>query len=1067
MRKLVFLFLLLVALFLAPLLLIHSETTLIKLAYWAVDRFTDLRLELKSPVLRPFQGIASADEIHLYPKDNSGPPFLSVLDFSGDISVSDVYAADLEETSLRARQVIVYVSDRDATEDPTPVGWLKHLTWLPGRLEVQQMHVVTAAKDTSILALRNLQGKRDAGDRFDVSAEAAYADRKLLVGLELRTLRMEGGNAGLGLYGTFGSPARGVEFELEGELRGTQEEFSYDFKLDGHCTDVADIAPNLNSKRPLKGRLDVHGTMRGDTEGFILSDAYFLLDNLPDYGIEAAGSLDYDWDGKNAIELVAAGELSSMEPLLDWVDFDLRPLGKAQGNATIHGSLEQPVIDKILLRSESDSGLTVNISGLLDTGAEARRDNRVTVDIQAPRLAVLEHWTGALPYESGAFSASATLVGEKGRVALENLVVELGDRDTVALRLTGSAQRISPPSESGSGAISGLELLAKIHSQDSANLAQLLHTSVIPAGFTVEGQIRFFGDSQRLDAEAGLVTASSSDIELRLRPRQLVFRPADPTPLSEFAADIELEISDTSALSQFTTQAVPVLGLVTGSAHLRQREGPGFSLDDILLRIDSESLQLRASGRIADLLGFTGVQLTTDFSHLPVNALTALSMDALPPSRHLGDLEGSFQLRGQGRQWHFPRLEVRTSAEDGPVSLSAVGNIRHLTGQPSADLDIKFHIRDPVLLEELSGLKLNPTQGNLRLQSETSDLTALGRARIGETHLELKGKLSRDENTITQLTLALTSPRLRMRDLGLQAQEDGAAGYVPADRLAEIETEPFVDRLLRQSPPYPVDIAVALDSIVGENTNIQQLHIHTTGIDDRYTLRRFDLMYEESLAELRGIIDLNSSPPFVSIAGEAIAVPMSTLGRDLGLNENVNGFATVRGGLSAQGTSREEIVGNLDGSLALALENAVIAGAAYDVLATDFLAWIYSGAATEKSTKIDCTMGKFQLLDGVARSDSLYIETDKMVATGTAVVDMVREKMDVQFTPRSKSRAIQVPSAIRLKGSFDDPRPIISPITAAADAYAEFLTLLPRITMKLFGVRIGKKKARRPCEPGR
>lgn len=1064
MRKLAIACLLLAALLLSPLLLIRSEATLIRIAYWAVDTFTDLRLELKSPVLRPFQGVASAKEIHLYPKDDSGPPFLSVLDFSGDISVGDVYAADLTGAALRARQVTIYVSDRDTTEDPEPKDWIRHLTWLPGKLEVGQLHVVAASEKTSIFALRNVDGERDTEDHFDVTAEAAYENRELLLELELRALREEGSFAGLSLYGAFLAPDKQDKVVLDGELRGTRENFTYEFQLDGHYTNIAHLTQNLPDAMPLAGRLEVRGEMQGDRTGFTLSDAYFLLDNLPDYGIEAAGSLQYTRGGNSAIELVAAGELSSMEVVLDWVDIDPRPLGKAQGNARIHGSLKHPVVEEFILRSESDSGLTVNVSGHLDTNLEQRKDNRVSIDIQAPSLSALEHWTGELPYEPGAFHASANLVGERGNIALENLVVELGDRDTVELRMTGSARRLEPPSDVSPGAVTGLELSTEIFVPDSANLAELLESQAIPGGFSIRGQVQFAGDGQRLDAGAGLVTASSSDIDLRLTPRQAVLKLAEPIPLSSLIADVALEVSDTSALSQFTTQAIPVLGPVSGTAKLRQREGMQFSLDDILLKIDTDSLQLQSRGSIADLFEFTGVQFSTDFSRLPLNSLAALAIDTLSPSTPLGDLEGSFQIRDLDSGWHLPQLAVKSTAVDGPVYVSAAGRVQDLGDRPAAELKMQFHIRDPLLLEDITGLKMNPAQGRLEIRADTGKAVASGSGRIGDTRLSLNADLSYDQDAITHLTLSLDSPRLLMRDLGLQAQVDANTEYNPSDRLGDIEAESGLEKLLRSSPPYPVDLAIAIDSIVGDNTNIRQLHIHTTGVDKRYTLRRFDLMYEDSIAEIRGIIDLNTTPPFLSIAGEAVAVPMRTLGRDLGVNKNVGGHASVRGGLTAQGANRHDLTGSLNGSLAMALENAEIDGAAYDVLATDFLAWIYSGAATEKSTKIDCTMAKFQLTDGVARSDSLYIETEKMVATGSAELDMVRKKMDVQITPRSKSRAIQVPSAIRLKGDFDNPRPIISPITAAADAYAEFLTLAPRIAMKLFGIRIGKKKALRPCE---
>lgn len=172
----------------------------------------------------------------------------------------------------------------------------------------------------------------------------------------------------------------------------------------------------------------------------------------------------------------------------------------------------------------------------------------------------------------------------------------------------------------------------------------------------------------------------------------------------------------------------------------------------------------------------------------------------------------------------------------------------------------------------------------------------------------------------------------------------------------------------------------------------------------------------------------------------------------------------MRGGITSQGSSYQRLLETLNGNLAVSLKNAVVEGAAYDILATDLLAWFYSGAALEDSTKIDCTMALFLLNDGVASTDSLYIETSKMVATGSALLNLADQSLDVRFTPRSKTRKLQVPSSIRVKGNFEKPKVTISPVAAAADAYAEILSLLPQLVRRIFGSD-RRKRIERPCDP--
>jgi uncharacterized protein involved in outer membrane biogenesis len=211
------------------------------------------------------------------------------------------------------------------------------------------------------------------------------------------------------------------------------------------------------------------------------------------------------------------------------------------------------------------------------------------------------------------------------------------------------------------------------------------------------------------------------------------------------------------------------------------------------------------------------------------------------------------------------------------------------------------------------------------------------------------------------------------------------------------------------------------------------------------------------------VVDLNWRPPKISVGGRALSMPLNALAKDIGYQSDITGKLSVLTGITTAGTGTRALLRNLRGKLALALHDGKIAGAAYDVLATDFLAWIYSGASRQKSTVIDCVMASFDLHDGIAESDNLYIETERMVAKGSAKFNFKREKLDISITPRSKSRKLQVPSAVRIAGDFDDPKPDVSPIAAAADIYTEFITLVPRIAKNIFHIDPKHGKHASPC----
>ena len=95
----------------------------------------------------------------------------------------------------------------------------------------------------------------------------------------------------------------------------------------------------------------------------------------------------------------------------------------------------------------------------------------------------------------------------------------------------------------------------------------------------------------------------------------------------------------------------------------------------------------------------------------------------------------------------------------------------------------------------------------------------------------------------------------------------------------------------------------------------------------------------------------------------------------------------------------------LEGSVALALDDATVSGAAYDLLMSNLLAWLATGAS-EKTTTFDCSMAQFDIRSGVAISDSLYIETPRMVATGKARINLPARTIDMRLKPRSRTRYV-------------------------------------------------------------
>ncbi len=1044
---------------LVPLLVLQSQAALLAVINWSLDNFTELRLETKNPDLRLPEGRISADEIHLLPRGQGGPALFSVLDLDVTTTLWELLSRNLNNTLVSASQVLIYVSENDQARDPKPGSWMQLTEWLPSQLYIGQVHLITAAENTWIFPLRDLQGRRLDGTTFRSRALADYEGEALEVNLDIFGTRRDGRVQSLDIKAGFFAPESDSQVSLEGKLEGRDEKFRYDFTARANYSDIGEFLRGLASDSILQGRLDLEARMIGTSRQFTLSDASLVLDNMPDYGFEAAGELSWERGGESRLKLIAAGELADLGYLVDWIDLDLQALGRAKASINLSGSLDAPAVDHFVLVTQSDSGLSVNVSGTLGSLAfdpnapmsTAAASNEIRVDAHAPSASVLSDWIENIQFEPGPWRASWVTRGDRQTIELSDIVVETGTEQTLLARVEGRIGAITNTPELGLAAFSDIDLRLEADTQDSVYLSRLTGFD-LPPYHALKAQLRASGRGEELELSDGTLSIRSSDLQAIATGVGGRYRPGhSPMAFTDLSAGIEVSVSDTAVLSQYTDLEVPFLGPAELTASLTQTDS-GFGLENVDLRIDGEELSLNASGKITDLEQFQGLHLKTGVERLDTAQVLAITLGGFEYDGELGQLYGGFDLINTDGAWRVADLALNsaTAGEKMPLAISVDGDIFDLAGFPTANLEASLKVDDMALLEAITGLRLRPVTARLSAMTRPGHLTIDATGRAGDTELASEVRIAHGAAGISRLEARLSTPHLYLSDLGLQVDADTPSDYAPGAGI-NTEARTGLEALLEKSPAYPTDIQLKVAGITGRNTNIDRLDVHVTGDANRYTLRQFSLIYDDAEAEIRGVVDLNPSPPFASIAGEAIALPLSTLAQDLGAPSDIRGTLTARGGVAASGTDIPALMATLNGSLAIALEDTVIQGAAYDILATDFLAWLYSGAALEDSTHLDCTLARFDIRDGVARTDSIYVESQRMIATGEGKFDLAKRQLDLTLTPRSRSRSFQIPSEIRLRGDMSEPRVTISPVKAAADASAQALLLIPKLALRLFG----------------
>ena len=377
-----------------------------------------------------------------------------------------------------------------------------------------------------------------------------------------------------------------------------------------------------------------------------------------------------------------------------------------------------------------------------------------------------------------------------------------------------------------------------------------------------------------------------------------------------------------------------------------------------------------------------------------------------------------------------------------------------------AQLEARYQIKRP---PDDTGIGLPPGDGTAVLDlSAERQLVGL-HAFLGETDLTSIVEIKRDTAGITGLRAEVNAPRLHLPDLArMQAQQQLAADAGGRNGAGARAKD---DRPFARVPTYPVELRLDIGDITGSNTRFRNFVVGLRGADRRFTLGRFDVEYAGGAVQLRGVADFSGDEAAISVAGEALSLPITELAEDLGYGGEIEGIMSLRGGLTTQAASLDALVPNVDGSIAGAVADGYIEGAAFDLLMTDLVSWLLLGGILQENTNFECGMAKFLIEDGVARSEGIYLATKHMIAEGKITLDFPQKSLDVRIDPRARSRAVQIPSSVRIKGPMNNPAIIPSPIAATLDASAKLLFLVPELGMKLLGIKPGKGSRGNPCAP--
>ena len=176
----------------------------------------------------------------------------------------------------------------------------------------------------------------------------------------------------------------------------------------------------------------------------------------------------------------------------------------------------------------------------------------------------------------------------------------------------------------------------------------------------------------------------------------------------------------------------------------------------------------------------------------------------------------------------------------------------------------------------------------------------------------------------------------------------------------------------------------------------------------------------------------------------------------LGMPDALAGKASLDVRLAGRGRTLHDVMASLDGTFGVVLGKGTIGSRYVDLLGADVVRTLLPGGNIGNATPLNCAAAPFIVEKGIAKTDAILFDTDRMTVHGGGTVNLRDETLDFLLKPQPKDAAlISLATPIRVAGTlasptaYPDPGGVVRDIAGAVAGMAAlgpFGLLLPLVS---------------------
>jgi AsmA family protein len=383
-----------------------------------------------------------------------------------------------------------------------------------------------------------------------------------------------------------------------------------------------------------------------------------------------------------------------------------------------------------------------------------------------------------------------------------------------------------------------------------------------------------------------------------------------------------------------------------------------------------------------------------------------------------------------------PWRKLKLQGKGEHLSFSVEGDVEQPLAARGVDATIRLEGEDISQLLPLFDLVL-PLQGPYSLSGRFKDTVESGvlddvKINFGSSDIAGRAQFFRVDGR-PRIVLDLSSEQLYLMEFLPQAGGSPAEAAtprvipdvrLPLERIRQIDAElRFNGRQLRTAVGDLGEVSFAL-SLEKEKLSLDQFLVRG---------------WAGARVEASGSIDAAQSPPVIDLQLAARELNYGALLRQAGLAESIAGTLDVSVTIAGNGSSGHELLSTANGSFILVGKQGSFGSRRLDLWASDLVTTMLSpNWHREDVTQLNCVVARIGIDNGVASTDTLLVDTNRITIGASGTVDLQSEQINLVFAPRPKRNSL-----------VSLANPVL--VTGTLSAPAVEATVLPRRRLATFG----------------